>query len=73
MLVMTNKPIVNTENRRRIEASMADCIWTPSVIASSPMNKDKQKKTMTPVRINSRNLSRMASQIEYLAIVSNRL
>ena len=73
MLVITNKPIVKTENKRKAEASMAACVIAPSVMASSPINKAIKNKPATPPKINRRNLSLIASQIENFAIVRNRL
>lgn len=73
MLVITNKPIVKTENKRKAEPSTAACVIAPSVIASSPINKEARNNPATPPKINSRNLSLMASQIENFAIVRNRL
>lgn len=70
MLVITNKLIVKTENMRKTEASIAACVSAPSVIVSSPINKERKKKLAIPTKIKSRNLSLMASKIENLAIVS---
>ncbi len=73
MLVITNKPIVNTENKRKAEASSAACVIAPSVIASSPINKAAKNRPATPPKINRRNLSLIASHMENFAIVHNRL
>lgn len=73
MLVITNKLIVKTENKRKEEPSIAACVIAPSVIASSPINKAIKNSPATPLKINIRNLSRTASQIENFAIVRNRL